>query len=164
VGLRNRIHAKLSEGCPVGEWWDAGLLHQDELHAVEVARNTLNSREQPVTPDSIVSELSFGFWVKLFSGVYEKTLWVPSLSRSFPANITRRALHDRLASVKDLRNRIAHHETLVKREPATDYEMLLETIGWISPTLKRWVGHSSAFPQLIARELPLPPPPLDRQE
>jgi hypothetical protein len=80
-------------------------------------------------------------------------LLVPHTTRIFPAKLPRKMLHDRLAEIKTLRNRIAHHETLIKRNSQTDYANLLETIGWISPTIRRWVEHQSNFQVVYGRPL-----------
>src|SRR5665213_1966215 len=141
VGLRNVVHHRLTEDFGTEEWWFKVPLHGGELNDIEEARRNISARLKVVRPGRIVAELGFGFWVKLFANTYEKQLWVPHTTRIFPAKLSRKALHDRLTEIKTLRNRIAHHETLIKRDVPTDYVNLLETIGWISPTLRKWVEH-----------------------
>lgn len=109
-----------------------------------------------VKPGRVVAALSFGFWVKLCANAYEGTVW-PKISNRFPKHITRQILHDRLMSLKTLRNRIAHHETLIKRDRKKDYNELLETIGWISPTVRAWADSESNFSEIIDRPLPRKP-------
>jgi hypothetical protein len=157
VGLRNRIHTKMTEVFGKEEWWDAVPLYESELKDVSDAKKSLSENGILITPESVVSELNFGFWVKLFSGNYEKKLWVRVLRHRFQANLTRHILHARFKEVKELRNCIAHHKTLIKRDPRKDYAMLLETIKWISPTVQRWIEHHSDFPQVIDRVLPSKP-------
>jgi hypothetical protein len=157
VGLRNLVHVKMTEALGTDEWWDQLPLLDAEMNDIAGAKKQISSRIRQVKPGRIVAELSFGFWVKLFANSYEKQLWVPHLSRRFPAKLSRRALHDRLTNLKELRNRIAHHETLIKRNIDQDYQDLLETIGWISTSLRRWVEHYSDFPAVKAKRIPKEP-------
>jgi hypothetical protein len=157
VGLRNLVHTKMTENLGTGEWWDRLPLHDGELEDIRKSKENLSFRISGMRPGQIVAELSFGFWVKMFANAYEKQLWVPHLRHRFPAKISRKMLHDRLTSIKDLRNRIAHHETLIKRMVERDYAELMETIGWISPTLQRWVEHHNDFPDVYARRIPKEP-------
>jgi diaminohydroxyphosphoribosylaminopyrimidine deaminase/5-amino-6-(5-phosphoribosylamino)uracil reductase len=157
VGLRNLVHTKMTDPFGTEEWWDKLPLHEAELTDIAAAKSSISSRIKQIRPGRIVAELSFGFWVKLFANSYEKQLWVPYISRRFPAKLSRKKLYDRLVNLKELRNRIAHHETLIKRNTDQDYQDLLETIGWISPTLRRWVEHNSDFPAVKAKRIPKQP-------
>lgn len=132
-------------------------LHEPELNDIADAKKNITNRIQPLNSGRIVADLNFGFWVKLFANTYEKALWVPYLRHRFPARISRKVLHDRLSSTKDIRNRIAHHETLIRRDNRQDYEHMIETIGWISPTLRRWVEHHTDFRQVLERRIPKEP-------
>ncbi len=157
VGLRNRVHTKMSEALGTEEWWDQLPLHNGEMEDIHAAKENISLRMNGMRPGHIVAELNFGFWVKMFANTYEKQLWVPHLRHRFPAKISSKVLHDRLISIKELRNRIAHHETLIKRKVDQDYSELIETIGWISPTLRRWVEHHNDFPHVYAKRIPKEP-------
>ena len=157
VGLRNLVHVKMTQALGTEEWWDRLPLHEAEMNDIAEAKQNITSRIRQIRPGRIVAELGFGFWVKLFANSYEKQLWVPYLSRRLPAKLSRKALHDRLTNLKELRNRIAHHETLIKRNNDQDYQDLLETIGWMSTTLRRWVEHYSDFPEVKAKRIPKEP-------
>jgi hypothetical protein len=163
VGLRNRVHTKMTEKLGTEAWWDQLPLRDGEMDDIHAAKENISLRISGMRPGHIVAELSFGFWVKMFANAYEKQLWVPYLRHCFPAKISRKALHDRLTSIKDLRNRIAHHETLIKRKVDQDCADLMETIVWISPTLRRWVEHHNDFPDVYARRLPQKPKPATPQ-
>jgi abortive infection bacteriophage resistance protein len=159
VGLRNVVHAKMSESLGAEEWWDHLPLKEDELNDIANAKKKIEAQIKSICPGKIVAELHFGFWTKLFANSYEKQLWVPYLTRCFPAKISRKSLYDRLNSMKLLRNRIAHHETLIRRNIDQDYAELLETIGWLSVSLRLWVEHHSDFPAVKARRIPKQPRP-----
>lgn len=84
VGLRNRVHTKMTEDLKSEEWWDVLPLHEPELNDVAEAKKNITHRIQQLRPGRIVAELNFGFWVKLFAKTYEKELWVPYLTHRFP--------------------------------------------------------------------------------
>jgi hypothetical protein len=157
IGLRNVVHSRLTETYGTEEWWFKLPLHAGELNDIEEAKANISQRLKEVRPGRVVAELGLGFWVKLFANTYEKEIWVPQTSRVFPAKLSRKVLHDRLTELKTLRNRIAHHETLIKRDPAADYSNLLETIGWIAPTLRKWVESQSDFAAVFAKPIPKRP-------
>ena len=80
---------------------------------IELATKQLHERGKLPTADYVVSELSFTFWVALFANVYDQTLWRTDLHRIFtPRTKNRHGLHDSLDRLRNLRNRIAHHEPI----------------------------------------------------
>ncbi len=56
----------------------------------------------------------FGFWTFLFADGHEKTLWVPYLHKAFPPGTDRSKLSQTLTAIREFRNRIAHHENILK--------------------------------------------------
>jgi hypothetical protein len=154
VGLRNIVHQCMTDAFGTEEWWFKLPLHDAELNDIAEAQKNISARLKEVRPGRIVAELGFGFWVKLFANSYEKEIWVRYTNRVFPAKISRKMLHDRLERLKELRNRIAHHETLIKRDIPQDHADMLETIGWLSVSLRRWAQSQSHFDEVYARGLP----------
>ncbi|MFJ4171300.1 hypothetical protein ACIPY3_17485 [Paenarthrobacter sp. NPDC089714] len=65
-------------------------------------------------PGKTIAELMFGFWTFLFADGHEKTLWVPYLHRAFPPGTDRSRLSQTLTAIREFRNRIAHHENILK--------------------------------------------------
>lgn len=65
-------------------------------------------------PGKTVAELMFGFWTFLFADAHEKTLWVPYLHKAFPSGTDRKKLSQTLTAIREFRNRIAHHENILK--------------------------------------------------
>ncbi len=168
ISLRNRLHTKLTEKLSSENWWDkVGLLEEPDAIEVHKAKKRLAENLYTITPGAVISELSFGFWVNLFNPKYETNIWVPVIRHQFPPKFSREFLHARFSYVKDIRNRVAHHETLLRTNVSRDYKILLETIHWISPTMARFTEHVSDFPQIFARDLPpkpLSPIPSNSQE
>lgn len=157
VALRNAIHGIMTTRIGSPAWYDHIGLDEPERKSIDDAKDKILDKPQPVTPGRVVAELTFGFWVKLTAGPYEKLLWVPYLNRIFPIKIRRTTLHGRLVEIKTLRNRIAHHERIVgKRDLPQDYRDTLEAIGWISSPIRAWVEHTNCFEERYAKKLTRP--------
>ena len=87
------------------------------------AKEKLNSGHKPQHADAIVAELMFGFWVGMFEKNYHdlKTsdrLW-PNLEpmvfpNLLPSERRHGSVHKKLLPIKELRNRVAHHEPIWK--------------------------------------------------
>jgi len=157
ITLRNAIHLSLSKTH--GQAWlenDLLVTGQGEREAVREARRAIEDEPQIVTPARIVAELNLGFWVRLFSSEYDRTLWGPFLRRIFPMKLNRRAVYSRLLDIKTLRNRIAHHKRIIARSKtvAECYRETLEAIGWLSPTMQLWVEQTNCFKERLARKFP----------
>jgi hypothetical protein len=153
VTFRNAVHNRLTADRGAA-WFDTVNLLPSERHSVGEARRTIQARPEAVTPGRIVGELSFGFWVRLFSAEYASTLWGPSLSRIIhPTTNDRRAVYSRLQELKTLRNRIAHHNRIIGRTLSVQqyYELSMETIGWFSPTMRAWVSARNSVEERLDR-------------
>ena len=148
ITLRNSIHRTLQRDKGFDAWYDHIHLERSESEALRLAKDTVQRHYKPVTPPRVVAQLSFGFWVRLTAGVYEKTLWVPYLNAVFPSKMSRSFLNNRLLKIKELRNGIAHHERISKRDLQRDYEDILETIGWLSPIVSNWVRNTTRFEKI----------------
>ena len=109
----------------------------------------------PLRPDRVIGELSFGFWVKLFSGEYADTMWGPSLKNILPAGSERGPVYSRFKDLKTLRNRIAHHNRIIGRALTVkqSYEQTLETIGWLDPTVRDWVAATNNLPLRLGKPI-----------
>jgi len=115
VTLRNAVHNRLTRDHN-SDCYDTLELLTSEKDAVADAKRTIQDKPEALTAGRIVGELSFGFWVRLFSAEYADTLWGPSLSRIIhPVTNDRRAVYSRLQELKTLRNRIAHHNRIIGR-------------------------------------------------
>jgi len=153
VFLRNVTNSTLGKDFERDNWWEVASLRDRERQDVDNAKQAISARNVQETPGRIVAELNLGFWTNLYSNYYEHTLWVPHLRALFPISMARKKLHDRLDSLKVLRNRIAHHETLGRRNVKQDYDDLLETIGWMSPTVRDWIAEISCFEERYAKRI-----------
>ncbi len=158
--VRNAMHEQLtawsSRTCGEPRWYldPNRVLTPNRLADVAAARQraTTGRRGKPETSGRVVTELSFGFWRYLVSSHYDRTLWKPILSRSFPLQPRRKAVHTGLAHLHELRNRIAHHEPIHAERLEQRHEELLTLLEWINPHYRTWVKRQSTVTsQLVAR-------------
>lgn len=161
VTLRNAIHNILAKKLGCTDWYNAFPLQDSEQETISEAKANIAKRPAVETPGRIVAELRFGFWVRLFSHPYDKSLWVPYLRTIFPLKLEnqRTYIHGRLVELKTLRNRIAHHERITcgKRDPEKDYAGILETIGWLNTRMRDWIESTNCFRERFDKRIPKKP-------
>ena len=164
ITLRNAVHNTLS-ATHGEEWYEKISLLESEGVALAEAKKNIEDRIEQVTPGRIVAELNFGFWVRLFSGEYHRTLWGPSFSKIIPLKLDRRAVYDRLKDIKTLRNRIAHHNRIIgqSKTVAVLYKETLETIGWFSLSMRLWVEQTNCVEERLSKKFPPAPRPAPAQ-
>lgn len=145
VALRNSIHAELTRITGRTDWYDSPGLPLSGYGDSEIqkARNKLARRGKPDVPDAMVAELTFGFWLSLFEEHYERrTPFMPSgIRKVFPhlakSKHNRKALKAELEKIRDLRNRVFHHERILHfMDLDSKHRLILEVISWISPELR----------------------------
>ena len=94
ITLRNAMHRELAKVC--GPTWytnPATSLALTETRRIDQAIANLRRSRKPTSPDRVLTELSFGFWVSLLGHGpdYEMKLWRPALYKAFPhAKLSRR--------------------------------------------------------------------------
>jgi hypothetical protein len=98
----------------------------------------------------VIAELPFGFWSYLSSAAHEKTLWVPCLHRAFPAGTDRRDVDRPVGRLHQLRNRVAHHEPLLRTDVSGRLDDLIKVAGMISPELRRYLAATTTVTNWLA--------------
>ena len=157
ITLRSRINAVLAEKYGA-EWFDSSDIdfHLEHSERIEEARErSARGRQEPSTPSGIVASLSFGFWVFLLSEHYEK-LWRNTLHQILPHQVSshtfsRKEVRKPLEKMRNLRNCIAHHDPIFHMRLENHYQIILETIGWMSPDKKAWVEAHSRVEEILAQ-------------
>lgn len=71
-------------------------------------------RDRAPLPGKVIAELTFGFWLQLTDSRLEHTLWIPCLHKAFASlkPPKRATFNQQLERLRQLRNRIAHHEPI----------------------------------------------------
>ena len=117
---------------------------------VEVARR----RAGPdAPPGKVVAELSFGFWRYLTSASYEKRLWLPALRHALPDGTDRaREVERPMSDLHQLRNRVAHHEPLLRTPVGKRHKQVLALAELVLPELAEHIRRSSRVPEVLGRD------------
>lgn len=151
VALRNTIHTQLVAAFGLAKWWEVMKLEPEQDSMLRKAMETLKREGKPLDAGRIVAELAFGFWTGLTSAKYE-ALWRDHLVKIVPHRTVQRGeVHDRLNSIRKLRNRMAHHEPILFSGRLQKYaNQIFDTIAWLSPITARWVRTNSSFQMRFA--------------
>ncbi|HAI30316.1 MAG: hypothetical protein CMO07_13190 [Thalassospira sp.] len=133
--------------------WDAHAKIVDQREQIIAHRETLPN-PAPVTSDCVIAQLSLGFWTNMFSARYRGTLWSGSALRSVlpnhPMNISSDDVYTKLGNVREIRNRVAHHEVIFTKDPEARYRDLVELCTWLNPDLGHFVETTSHFDTVFA--------------
>lgn len=169
--LRNAIHQAMCQKYlptptpthPDGtsaddEWWfdvsvrGAPLLFDRDYNKVKDAYAKVANLGHPTTP-KVVAELPFGFWVELLNSNYDESIVVPMLAttmrgvqRTNPTNRRHGWLRARFGEIRDLRNRVSHHEPIFHREKLRFiWEMAWQLASETNPYLANTIKPSCRF-------------------
>jgi hypothetical protein len=137
--FRNALNSKLSDERGTSKWYldSTTLLWPAEANRVTKALSELELAKKPDDAARVVAELTFGFWVDLYKDVYLKSIVHPTIKSVFP-NIqpkqrTHQFVQKRLQQVRNLRNRVFHHEPIWHwRDLPDQHKELVEAINWIN--------------------------------
>lgn len=150
VLLRNSIHTQLASDYAQLDWWTTVRLETEQTTMLRKAKETLVKGGKPLDSGRIVAELSFGFWTGLTGPRYD-ALWRSHLVKVFPRRpLQRTEVQTRLNSIRKLRNRIAHHEPILRRALRKNVNQIYDTMAWMSPITARWVRSNSSFDERFA--------------
>ncbi len=151
VCLRNAVNRQLVEHYGRLDWWEAWIgvpLFERQFAQIQAAKAKLHFRKERGTPDKVIAELTFGFWVTLFNAEFQSLLWKP-LRKAFrhlpKVERQRHNVSPILNRLRALRNRVFHHEPVLWLSP-TDlgqiYQDGVAMLAWIDDTVPRWCnGH-----------------------
>ncbi|WP_419908119.1 hypothetical protein [Candidatus Poriferisodalis sp.] len=149
VTLRNTMHRLLSD--QYGEdWYEKIGLGNSQQKAIESAKQALRREGKTETPARIVAASTFGLWVGLLAKGNDRLLWRPLLHQAFNPTPARKDVYDQLDRLRTLRNRIAHHEPIIRRRLRDDYARILRLLQMLSPEVADWVRHHSRVPEVMA--------------
>ena len=123
--------------------------HAHPYQNVATAIRRVQANGKPLDPAQIISELPVGFWHQLVAR-RQMFLW-PDLAAAFVHAPTRSPVpvRDRLARMRDLRNRIGHHHRIWSLDLDSRWDDLLTLTGWIDPELRTWVETSTGVPAAL---------------
>jgi hypothetical protein len=139
VLFRNALNSELCNERGTSYWYldSTTLLWPGEANGVAKALGDLELAKKPDDPARVVAELTFGFWVALYNDIYLKDIVHPTIQGVFPnlhpKQRNHRFVQKRLQQIRNLRNRVFHHEPIWHwRDLPEQHRQMLEAIGWIS--------------------------------
>ncbi|MGH3407628.1 MAG: Abi family protein [Streptosporangiaceae bacterium] len=156
VLLRNAIVRQLttdgqSPATIPGSPWVQGAKQIQEIES------RLKRRSKAITAGRVYSGLSFGFWQTMFGIDYEE-LWRHSLKNVFRhSRADRPVIAAYLESLNQIRNRIAHHGSLIEFDVAVEAQKIIRLAGWIDPDAAEWIKGIERVTE-ICRQRPIAPP------
>lgn len=131
----------------------------DPISKTKLQQAILDARKhrKMVHSGDVVAELTLGFWTFLFSKTYEFTLWRNHAKALFPNCMSSqrniRQIRDDLRRIRELRNRVAHHEPICKKplELWSRYETIVKLLEWMNPDVALWLRSSKCdrFPSVF---------------
>jgi len=155
VALRNNLHTTVAHDTHNPLWLDStpSLLRIEEVNKVQLAKQELIKAHKPIEPGRLVAELNFGFWTSLLNARYEGVFWPRLLQKAFPGMPKsirkRKTLSTRFNNIRQLRNRIFHHEPIWRYpDLGQRHSELLETIYWLNPELREAIQLFDRFPEV----------------
>lgn len=176
VIVRNAMHDALTSAFG-SRWFDDS--HRFDSRTDRRVRSTIERVQERIGPKPIpaglfVSESSFGLWMGLLEkggktsgggdALHQGTLWQPALVNAFPHGPRHQG--KTLTALQwpyQLRNRIAHHENLIRPKwvarrgsrvemtPDQVHQMCLIAAGWIEPDAAPWLDRRSRVLEVLAQ-------------
>ena len=144
ICLRNRISSKLVH--QYGQhWWNSKyfleLAGPETKGKIKRAENSVLQNGHQPDNGRMVAELTFGFWDNMLLPKYASDIWTPlhACFPDLPSHLDLTGLREKCGRVKDLRNRISHHEPIFGRDISQDYSSCLEFISWLSKAKAEWI-------------------------
>ncbi len=158
VGLRNRINNALIAQYG-NDWWNEqrfiNTIDKKRNIDLSLVKNRIRARQLPMITGQIVAGLSFGFWAGMLQARYNPDIWSRHLHTSFPhlpTNIDRKRLSYEVRNLVELRNRISHHEPIIRRDLMQDHSRVMQLLNWLCPTKAAWLKPFCRAPAIIRQK------------
>ena len=157
VTLRNALSKELERMMGRKDWYSvfpSNPALKSLTSEVTVAIRHISQRGEMVSPDKIIAELTFGFWVTLLNSEYELSLW-KSLRLAFPhmpkKDRKRKNVSSPCNALRKLRNRVFHHESICwDLDYITDiHNRLVIVLGWINTDMPSWLDEVDHFCKVV---------------
>ncbi|NHN89453.1 hypothetical protein [Acetobacter conturbans] len=147
VSIRNSVVSAIELTYGANWPWEKGfeISLRNPPHGYSPRRNLIELRKLP-TSGKIVAELKFVFWEKVMTRGHDGAIWNAHFRSAFPHADPRKTIqelraecHDSLFKIRDLRNRIAHHEPIFRRSIQQEYDRIHKLVAWVDVTAATWL-------------------------
>ena len=113
-------------------------------------------RRQQATTGKVVPELKFVFWQKMFTSRYDVRVQdvhlqavLPNLDPAKTVAQLRQQIYLELDHVRILRNRIAHHEPIFRRNLTDDLDKIAALVGFRCKVTADWMMQCQRVGELL---------------
>jgi hypothetical protein len=166
VALRNQIDKALTQSSTadwLSEEWSGWVrtpgmkkkgLPNPEKESILKAKQSLFRNSGDWSYGKLIAELNFGFWVGMFKSYYHTSLWNKKskpLTIAFPnsASLSPKAVYTTLDTIRQLRNRVAHHEPIFDSPKLYEnHEKIMLVICWLGDDLAQYAKTIDRFPEV----------------
>ena len=146
--LRIFIDKVLSRNFAEISWLEAPgfLARYERMRILKVSKDLMN---KGLPSRLLVSELGFTFWVELCSARYYEKIWRKMEEANPLLKGKRRDFYNKAREIRNLRNSIAHHGPIMRRNLIRDHSYLGELTAILDPELAREVEKRSRVLDLL---------------
>ena len=139
IMLRNSVNAVLIKYYG-NKWYEEDFLLNKHKVVIKDVIDLLKQNKKDINLNNIISNVSFGFWVDFFHLKY-KNIFGNKLMETFNQCLDPSTLYKQLLKIKNnLRNRIAHHESIIKYNIMKEYySLIMKLISFIDSDIARYV-------------------------
>jgi hypothetical protein len=148
ITLRASIHKIMREIYGSESWLDIPkLLAKHEQFQIAKVRSI--RKRKGLNQSQVISDLSLSFWIGLLSHKYHNKVWV-YFEKALPNYTgTREDFYNKAREIRNLRNSIAHHGPIMRRNLIRDHAYLGELTAILDPELAREVEKRSRVLDLL---------------
>lgn len=162
ITTRNAVSDALT--AVYGPQWPWSVTFEQSLPspkgmAYNPQRDLVQTRKREQTTGKVIAELKLALWQSMFTSRHDVRVWDQQILSLFPnaaatsARQVRAQIRTDMESIRQLRNRIAHHEPVFTRNLDDDLTRMLDLIEMRSDATARWV-HEMEEVSRILREHP----------
>ena len=148
--LRNFLSEFLTNTSGQVDWWNTtNYFYAKENSIIDEIKTRLKHSNLDTNSKNVISNLGFSFWVELLSKRYHQKIWM-KLVKFFPAHPGRREdFYNKAREIRNLRNVIAHHGPILRRDLFRDHAYLHELTALLDPELANEVKRKSRVLDLL---------------
>lgn len=135
VILRNKLDRVLTK--KYGDWYLTNsdfykiVLKGKQKDAIDslLSKQYINNTDK----NQIISELTLGFWVALFSRKYEQTIWKDKSIYNMMGMVSLAKTARDLETIRRFRNRIFYQEKILNYHPSAKYDLIYKYLLLMIP-------------------------------
>ncbi|QIS23423.1 hypothetical protein [Nocardia terpenica] len=165
VVLRNAVSDAIECAYADPRWpWSTGFLRSlpSPAKGYNPTRDLYAARSAQPSTGKVIAELKFVFWQQMFTRRHDNRIWnaqlfqvLPNLDPSRQVRAQRQAIANSIETIRQLRNRVAHHEPVFRRNLADELAIILQLIHYRCEHTATWVRSvESVTDVLAARPIP----------